>query len=69
MLLSPLHGVHGVALLQVAAGAEDLVALPGQHHAAHIGSVFCQAAPNSQQVAAHLGVERVGGFRARQGNL
>ena len=58
---------HALALLEVAAGAERLVAGPGHDDAAIGQRVGVDRVEERQQVAAHLRVHRVGDLRPVQG--
>ncbi|MGX1414304.1 hypothetical protein AB7M43_004396 [Bradyrhizobium elkanii] len=57
---------HAVALLQIAPGAERLVAVSGQDHRAQPLDVGREALEQFHQIEAHLGVHRIGRFRPVQ---
>jgi hypothetical protein len=59
VLLHPLRVGHAVALFQVAAGAERLVAGAGQDHAAIVLRVVDQPREHVMQIVADLGRDRV----------
>jgi hypothetical protein len=63
MLGEPLRVRHAVALFEVAAAAERLGAGAGQHDAARLVGIGDQAGEHIEQVAAHLGVDRVRDLR------
>ena len=54
---------HALAFLEIAAGAKRLVAGPGQHNATMRQRVGVDAVEKRQQIAAHLGVHRIGDIR------
>src|SRR5205085_9468793 len=54
---------HAAALLQVAAGAERLVAGAGENDAAQALWIKRRILEIAHEIASHLGVERVGGIR------
>ena len=57
---------HAAALLQIAAGAEGLVAGAGQDDAAQAFRIERDVLEAAHEIAPHLGVERVGGVRPVQ---
>ena len=63
MLARPRLVRHAAPLLQVAAGAERLVAGAGQHDAAQALGIKRRVLEIAHEVAPHLGVERIGGVR------
>ena len=62
MLTGPRLVGHAAALLQIAAGAEGLVARAGQNDAAQAFRVERDVLEAADEIAPHLGVERVGGI-------
>ena len=66
MLARPRLVGHAAALLQVAAGAERLVARPGQNDAAQAFGIERDVLEAAHEIEAHLGVEGVGGVRPVQ---
>ena len=60
MLTCPRLVGHAAALLQIAAGAEGLVAGAGQNDAAQALGIERDVLEIAHEIAPHLGVERVG---------